>query len=148
MGQFTFSIFINRSPQKVFDFLSDPANLSKWNSSFQSAEWASSAAPGPGSTYRVSARLLGSKKEGLFEVIQWDRPNCYSYQISQRAFPIEQMLSTIMLQPKNSGTQVTFESHFELVGVLRFAEGFFAGMGEKQDGRNFETAKKILEAGA
>lgn len=67
--------------------------------------------------------------------------------MNQRAFPIEQMLSAVTLRPKDSGTQVTFESHFELAGVLKFAEGFFAGIGEKQDGRNFETAKKILEAG-
>jgi uncharacterized protein YndB with AHSA1/START domain len=33
MGQFTLSVFINRSQQDVFDFLSDPANLSKWNTS-------------------------------------------------------------------------------------------------------------------
>lgn len=147
MGTFSFSMFINRSQQDVFDFLSDPANLSKWNSSFESAAWASSAAPGPGSTYRVSAKMIGSKKEGLFEILQWDRPNCYGYQMNQQAFPIEQMRSTVVLQPKNNGTQVIFESHFELTGILKFAEGFFAGMGEKQDGRNFETAKKILEAG-
>jgi hypothetical protein len=42
---------------------------------------------------------------------------------------------------------VTFESQFQLVGILKFAEGFFANMGEKQDGSNFETAKKILAAG-
>lgn len=147
MGKFAFSVFINRSPQDVFDFLSDPANLSKWNSTFESAAWASSAAPGPGSTYRVSAKLLGAKKEGLFEIVQWDRPNGYSYQMNQHAFPIEQMRSTVLLQSKNNGTEVAFESQFELAGILKFAEGFFAGMGEKQDGRNFETAKKILEGG-
>jgi uncharacterized protein YndB with AHSA1/START domain len=147
MGKFTFSVFINRSQQDVFDFLSDPANLSKWNSTFESAEWTSSAAPGSGSTYRVSAKILGAKKEGLFEIVQWDRPNCYSYQMNQRAFPLEQMVSAITLQPQNNGTHVTFESQYELASILNFAEGFFAKMGEKQDGRNFETAKKILEAG-
>ena len=36
---------------------------------------------------------------------------------------------------------------FEIAGGLKFAEGFFARMGEKQDGSNFETAKRLLEAG-
>jgi hypothetical protein len=67
--------------------------------------------------------------------------------MNQRAFPLERMESVIMLSPKNNGTQVTFESNFELVRILKFAEGFFANMGEKQDGSNFEIAKKILEAG-
>lgn len=47
MGEFALSVFINRSPQDVFDFLSDPANLSKWNASYKSAEWASNAAGQP-----------------------------------------------------------------------------------------------------
>ncbi len=147
MGKFTLSVFINRSQQEVFDFLSNPANLSKWSSAFESAEWASSGAPGIGSTYRVSARILGSKKEGLFEIVRWDRPNLYSYKMNARAFPIERLESTITLEQKYNGTQVTFESQFEIVGVLKFAEGIFAKMGEKQDGSNFDTAKRLLEAG-
>ena len=59
MGKFTLSVFINRSQQDVFDFLSNPANLSKWNSDFESAEWTSSDVPGIGSTYRVLARMPG-----------------------------------------------------------------------------------------
>ncbi len=147
MGEFTISVFINRSPEDVFDFLSNPANLSKWSSAFESAEWATSGAPSAGSTYRVSAKMLGSKKEGLFEIVRWDRPNLYSYKMNKRAFPIERLELTITLEPMNNGTQVTFESQFEIVGVLKFAEGFFAKMGEKQDGSNFETAKRLLEAG-
>ena len=147
MGKVTISVFINRSQQDVFDFLSNPANLSKWSSAFESAEWATSGAPGVGSTYRVSARMLGSKKEGSFEIVRWDRPNLYSYKMNQRVFPIERLESIITLEPINNGTQVTFESQFEIVGVLKFAEGFFTRMGEKQDGRNFEIAKQILEAG-
>lgn len=91
--------------------------------------------------------MLGSKKEGSFEIVRWDRPNLYSYKMNTRAFPIERLGSTITLEEKNHGTQVTFESQFEIVGGLKFAEGFFARMGEKQDGRNFEIAKQILEAG-
>ena len=147
MGQLTISVFINRSQQDVFDFLSNPANLPKWSSAFESAEWTSSDTPNIGSTYRVSARLFGFRKEGLFEIVQWDRPNCYIYKMNARAFPIERMESTITLKPKNDGTQVTFASQFELVGALKFVEGFFAKMGENQDGKNFETAKRLLEAG-
>ena len=147
MGKFSFSVLINRSPQDVFDFLSDPANLPKWSAAFESAAWTTNGVPGAGSTYRVSAKLLGSKKEGLVEIVQWDRPNVYSYRLTARLFPIERMQSTVMLIPKNEGTQVTFESHFELMGAMKFTEGFFAKMGEKQDGQNFEVAKRLLEAG-
>jgi len=70
MGQLTLHVFISRSQPGVFDFLSNPANLPKWNSVFESAEWTSSDTPRTGLTYRVSARLFRSKKEGLFEIVQ------------------------------------------------------------------------------
>ena len=63
MQKFVLSVFINRSQQEVFDFLSDPANLSKWSSAFESAEWTSSDAPGIASVYRASGKRLGSDKE-------------------------------------------------------------------------------------
>jgi hypothetical protein len=52
-----------------------------------------------------------------------------------------------MIAPRNNGMQVTFESRFEMVGVLKFAEGFFAKLGEKGDKNYVETAKRLLEAG-
>ena len=63
MGKFAFGVFINNSQQDVFDFLSNPANFSKWSSAFESAEWTSSDAPGIASVYRASGNRLGSDKE-------------------------------------------------------------------------------------
>ena len=148
MGKFTLNVFINRSQQDVFDFLSNPANLSKWNSNFKSAEWASSGAPGVGSIYKGLGRMPGKNNiEAQFEITQWDPPNCYGYKTNMRIFPAEGFASVITLAPKEGGTQLTFESHFKLIGVFKFAEGLFAKMGEKGDGKNFETAKQLLEAG-
>ena len=79
--KFTLRVFINRSRQNVFDFLSDPANVPKWHSDFESAEWISSGVPGIGSTYRASGKRLGSAKDGFFEIVQWDRPTRYSYKV-------------------------------------------------------------------
>jgi uncharacterized protein YndB with AHSA1/START domain len=147
MQKFTLSVFINRPLQDVFDFLSEPANLSKWNSNFASAEWTSSHAPGPGSTYKVLAKMSGGKNEGLFEITQWDPPQRYSYKsISKLPFPIERIESAVTLAPKENGTQITFESQFGLVGILKFAEGMFSKLAKKGDGDNFDTAKRLLEA--
>ena len=90
-----------------------------------------------------------SNIEAQFEITQWDPPNCYGYKANMRIFPMKgfEFESVITLVPKENGTQLTFESHFQLIGVFGFAEGFFAKMGEKGDGKNFETAKRLLEAG-
>jgi uncharacterized protein YndB with AHSA1/START domain len=147
MGKFTLNVFVNRSQQDVFDFLSDPANLSKWNSNFAAAEWTSSDPPGLGSTYKVLAKMPGGKNEGLFEITQWEPPHRYGYKsISGLPFPIESIESTVMLASKENGTQITFESQFGLAGILKFAEGMFRKLAEKGDGDNFDTAKRLLEA--
>jgi uncharacterized protein YndB with AHSA1/START domain len=146
MQNFTVSVFINRPQQDVFDFLSDPANLSKWNSNFASAEWTSSNAPGLGSTYKVLAKMSGGKDQGLFEITQWDPPQSYSYKsISRLPFPIESIESAVTLAPKEKGTQITLESQFGLVGILKFAEGMFSKLATKGDGDNFDTAERLLE---
>ena len=146
MGQFSLSVFINRSQRDVFDFLSNPANLSKWDSDFESAKWTSSDAPGIGSTYRASGRRLGSEKDGWFEIVQWNRPDHYSYKVKERMFLFEHAETTITLKPKDNGTEATFESQFEIVGRLKFAEGFVARLGKKRIEGNLNTAKRLLEA--
>jgi uncharacterized protein YndB with AHSA1/START domain len=146
MGKFTINVFINRSQQKVFDFLSNPANLPKWDADFESAEWTSSGVPGIGSTYRASGKRLGSEKDGFFEIVQWDRPNRYSYKAKERMFLFERAEIAITLKPKGDGTEATCEYQFEIVGTLKFAEGFVARMGKKRIEGNLDTAKRLLEA--
>lgn len=146
MEKFTVSVFINRPQQDVFDFLSNPANISKWDTDFQSAEWISSGVPGIGSRYRASGKRIGSEKDGFFEIIQWDRPNRYGYKVTERMFLFEHAETIFTLKPKDNGTEVTLESNFEIVDKLKFAEGFAARMGKKRIKGNLNAAKPLLEA--
>lgn len=147
MGQFSVGVVIDRPPNQVFDFLSDPANLSNWNSSFDSAQWTSNDPPGAGSTYRVVGKILGSRKEGLFQIVAWDRPHRFSYRGLQRVGPIERLESVFTIDPEGGDTRVTLDGQFELVRGLRFAESVFGTLAEKQDGDNLMSAKRVLEGG-
>ena len=79
MYVFTKSIFINRSQQDVFDFMSNPANLKKWRSNLEFGEWTSNGMPGVGSTYKQASISLGRSRETVFEIMSWDPPNHYGY---------------------------------------------------------------------
>jgi carbon monoxide dehydrogenase subunit G len=147
MSKFALGVFIDRPQEDVFDFLSNPANLSKWDSDFESAEWTSGDAPGIGSTYRASGRRLGSEKDGYFEIVQWERPNRYSYKVKERMFLFERAEAAITLKPKDNGTVATCEYQFEIVGRLKFAEGFVARVGKKRIEGNLNAAKRLLETG-
>jgi hypothetical protein len=144
--KFTLSVFIKRSQQDVFDFLSDPVNLPKWDSDFVSAEWISSDAPGIGSIYRASGKRLGSQKDGWFEIVQWKLPNCYSYKAKERMFLFDRAETVVKLNPKDNGTEATFEYQFEIIDRLKFAEGFVTSMGKKRIEGNLKAAKSLLEA--
>jgi uncharacterized protein YndB with AHSA1/START domain len=146
MEKFTISVFINNSQQEVFDFLSDPANLSKWDADFESAEWVSSGIPGIGSTYRASGKRLGSEKYGYFEIVQWDRPHIYGYKVKERMFLFDRAETTITLTPKDNGTETTYATQFEIVRRLKFAEGLLAWVGKKRIEGNLNAARQLLEA--
>ena len=146
MYKFTKSVFINRSQQDVFGFLSNPANVAKWQPVIESAEWISNGKPGIGSTYRALAKMFGGKTEYLLEITHWDPPNRYSYKSIKIPFPgsIETFFT---LAPKEKGTQVTLEAQIVTAGIFKIVESMLGKQAEKQEGGNLDIAKQLLEAG-
>lgn len=145
MYKFKKNIFINRSQQDVFDFLSNPDNLTKWVPVTESVEWISKGKPDVGATFKVVANMRGGKTEGLFEITNWDPPNRYSYKSVKLSFP-GTMESIFTLAPKDNGTQVTFEGQIAITGILKFAERMLGKRAEKRDEGNIETMKQLLES--
>lgn len=60
-------------------------------------------------------------------------------------FPIARMESVITLDASDGATRVTLEGQFELVRIVRFAEGFLSKWAEKQDGDNLVAAKRVMD---
>ena len=143
---FTFekSLFINRPQQEVFDFVSNPANDSKWSSSTESSEWASEGPPGVGSTLRSVDKFLGRKIESTSEVTIWDPPNQLGYKMVSGPFPFE---ATIKLESKENGTQLTVAGKAEFGGFFKIAEGLVGKQAEMQFDADFDALKLLLEEG-
>jgi len=81
MHMFTTSVFINRSPQRIFDFLSNPVNFERWMPLMQSTAWTSSGEPGVGTTGRGIMKMAGREMELLLEVTRWDVPGRLGFKI-------------------------------------------------------------------
>jgi uncharacterized protein YndB with AHSA1/START domain len=75
MYSFRKSIMINQSPHDVFDYVTKPANFSRWQNGTESAFWTSDGVPDVGSTFKVVARFMGRKIETNVEITGWDPPN-------------------------------------------------------------------------
>ena len=70
MAEFTVNTFINRPPHEVFDYVTNPANASKWQSSNLSSKWTSEGPVGVGSTVRSVSRMLGRDMEMDMEITE------------------------------------------------------------------------------
>jgi uncharacterized protein YndB with AHSA1/START domain len=147
MHKFTTSVFINRSPQRIFDFLSNPVNFERWMPLMQSAAWTSSGEPGVGTTGRGIMKMAGREMELLLEVTRWDVPGRLGFKILNNVFPLEATEYVYRLEPADGGTRLTLDGEIEMVRFLRFAEGLMGKMYVKSNRNELNTAKQLLEGG-
>jgi len=147
MGQFSVSVFINRSQQDVFDFLSNAANFQRWMPLMQSAAWTSSGEPGVGTTGRGIMKMAGRELKLLLEVTQWGEPNRLGFKILNNPFPLEATEYVYRLEPEEGGTRLTLDGEIEMVRFMRFAGGLMGKMYVKSNRNELNTAKQLLEAG-
>ena len=147
MSTFKLNVFINRSQQDVFDFLSNPAIKHKWMPMLESAAWTPSGEPGVGSTIRAMMKMAGKETEMRLEITQWDVPNRYGYKMLNVPFPMKAMAHSFRLEPEDGGTRVSQVGEFEMVSILRFAGGLMGKFATKLNGSELKTLKQLLEAG-
>jgi uncharacterized protein len=142
MYKFEKSIYINRPQQEVFDYMTDPANDAKWQSSSEGSEWTSEGPVGAGSTLRTVNKFMGRKIEGISEVTAWDPPDKYAQKTISGPVPFE---LEVIFVPKDSGTQLTITGEAELGGFFKLAEGLVGKQLEKEIESDLKTLKHILE---
>jgi carbon monoxide dehydrogenase subunit G len=144
MANFEMTQFIDRPPQEVFDYLTNPDNDLFWQKGLISSEWISPDPAGVGSTKRVVTRFLVKKMDVTVEYTAWDPPNRYAFKSVDGAISVA---GTINLEPKENGTQFNLEAQIEGRGLFKLVEGLVARQAKKQDASNFNTLKELLEAG-
>ena len=143
MITFENSIFINRPPQAIFDFVNNPANAHKWQSQMVSVEWTSEGPPGVGSRQRGVSRFLGRDIEVISEFTVWEPPHRHSFKIIDGPIQVE---GTMKFEVEENGTKVTMEGQSELSAFFRLAEGLIKKQMERQFDTNLEALKLLLEA--
>jgi carbon monoxide dehydrogenase subunit G len=144
MIKFEKRYYIDRPKQEVFDFVTDPANDTKWRDSASSAEWISEGPVGVGSTQRSVDKFLGRKIELTTEVTAWDPPNKYGLKTLSGPVPTE---STITFESEGSGTQLMINGQVEFGGFFKMTEGLIGKQVEKQLDTDFNGLKRVLEEG-
>jgi carbon monoxide dehydrogenase subunit G len=143
MIEFNQEILINRPQQEVFDFVSDPANDSQWQSGSEGGAWSSEGPVGVGSTASSATKFMGRRIESTLEITSWDPPNQYGQRAVGGPIPFEM---TIFLKPKEGGTHLTLNGRAEFGGFFKVAEGLAGRQLKKQMESDLKRLKALLEA--
>ena len=113
---------MNRSPEVVFDYVTDPSKLADWQTVHTTTEPLTEGPPGPGSRFRERLKPpLRGEFEQVTEFTEFDRPRRLHVHVVEGPFPLDGTWS-FEPEPDGSGTRVHFEADGELAGVMRLLE--------------------------
>jgi carbon monoxide dehydrogenase subunit G len=143
MTTFEVSTFINRPPQEVFDFMTNPANISKWQGGAESAQWASEGPVRVGSILHTVGKLLGRKMEMDMEISQWAPPSEWGLKSSNGPMKFNNINK---FEPKDGGTLIVQDFEGEVGGFFKIAENLVAKQLQKQVESDGQALKKLLES--
>ena len=144
MFKYEKSVFINRPRQEVFDFVTNLANDSRWQSNIELVEQTSDGPIGVGATWRYVTKTLGRKNEAEIHMISYDPP--HQSRVKTVGGPIS-FENTHRFQEQDGGTLLTFAGQAEFGGFFKMAEGLAGKQIEKQMDVHAAALKKLLEQG-
>ncbi len=137
------STLVDRPVPEIFDFLSNPLNLTKWQQMIAHIEQVTPGAVGVGSKYKVAAELLGRKIDGLMEITTFAPPDKFGF--TNQAGPL-QVTVTVTLKPVGTGAKIALHAEGNPAGVFKIAEGVLAGQVKSQMEANLARLKSVLES--
>ena len=134
------TVEIARTPEEVFDYLTDVSNLPSWQSGVHSASLEGS--PGVGAKVVESRHMLGRELRTTLEVDAYDRPRLFTLRALDSPVPFS---VSHELEPSGKGTLLTVRGEGDAGMLPGFAAGIVARRAEKQFRKDFERLKRLLE---
>jgi carbon monoxide dehydrogenase subunit G len=126
------TIEIARTPEDVFAYLTDVANLPAWQAGVKSATLRDGR-------IEESRSLLGRDLRTTLEIVERDEPRVFTLRALNSPVPFSVRHE---LEPVDGGTRLTVTAEGDVPG---FAAGLVARGAERQFRKDFERLKQILE---
>jgi carbon monoxide dehydrogenase subunit G len=138
--------FVRRPPEAVFDYLTNPSNLTDWQTSKTSVEQLTDGAPRVGTRVRERTKPPGGREfEQIVEFTEFDRPARVHMHIVEGPYPID---GTWSFEPDGEGTQVRFVAEGELRGMMRALQPIAKRAIARQMAASHRNLRRNLEAGS
>jgi len=139
------SALIDRPVKDVFAFVSNPNNMSKWNSAVVSLQQITPGAVGVGTKFKSVGEMMGRHIEGEMQVIAYEPDSKCGFQMN--AGPM-QVNITLAFKTVGTGTKLSLNAQGNPAGIFKLAEGVMAGQVKSMMETNLARLKSALESGA
>ena len=145
MISFEIGTLIDRPVNDVFDFISNPMNLPKWQSMVAKVEAASTGPVGVGSKFKIQSEMMGRKMEGVMEITDYVPSEKFGFKTV--AGPV-QVQAVVTFKAAGTGTRLSLSAQGEPGGMFKLAEPMLAKQVKSQMEDNLKRLKSVLESGA
>lgn len=136
------SIFINQPVEKVFAFISDPANDKEWQDGVISSEKTSDGPIGVGTTMRLVQKFMGREMDNTAQVTVYEPPNKMCFKTTSGPIQFEACTTCVA---QDGGTQLMLHAEGEPGGFFKVAGPLVKGQLEKTLESDLKNLKEVLE---
>ena len=139
------TFIVNRDPEVVFDYLTNPSKLAEWQTSKTSVEQLTDGPSRLGT--RVCERTKpprGKEFEQVVEFTEFDRPRRVHAHVVEGPYPIDGRWS---FEPDGAGTRVRFAAEGALRGALRVVQPLLKRLMAEQFAEYHANLRRNVEAG-
>jgi len=137
-----FGTLIDKPVKDVFAFITNPANMSKWNSAVVSMEQITPGAVGLGTKFKNVGEMMGRRIEGEMQVVAFEPDAKYGFQMN--AGPV-QMNITLTFKTVGTGTKLSLNAQGNPGGLFKLAEPVMQGRIKSMMEENLARLKSVLE---
>jgi len=135
---------IDKPVKDVFAFVTNPANMSKWNSAVVSMEQITPGAVGVGTTFKNVGEMMGRRIEGEMQVVAFEPDTKYGFQMN--AGPV-QVNVTLNFKTVGTGTKLSLNAQGNPGGLFKLAEPVMQGRVKSMMEDNLARLKSVMEKG-
>jgi carbon monoxide dehydrogenase subunit G len=135
-------VLIDRPVKDVFAFVSNPNNMSKWNTAVVSLEQVTPGAVNVGSKFKTVGEMMGRRIEGEMQITAYEPDTKCGFQVT--AGPMQVNL-TMIFKTVGTGTKVSLNAQGNPGGIFKLAEGVMTGQVKSMMEGNLARLKTALE---
>lgn len=135
------SIWIEQSPEAIWNYLADVSNEPQWRDIMIEARWVSDPPYGVGSTGLNVVKGVG---DWPWKVTEWEERRSVGWDVTGGRF--EGSHAGYRVAPENAGSLVTLHAQFKSSTFMRFVMPYIRRRMSRQFAAELANLKAILEA--